>query len=271
MRKQLAMALAASIGVFAAPSVDTAGAAEQPKLILALTIDGLRGDIPFRFADRFGPGGFRYLMENGVVYDNAHYQHSTTFTAVGHATLFTGGNSPQHGLAGNDWHDYGRGQVYCVEDDRHPIIGKEPKAHEGTSPRNLTASTYGDELILASGGRSRVFAVSIKDRGAILPGGRLGKAFWYSSSSGEFVTSTYYYDAYPAWVAEWNQAKHADRYMDATWELAATRPGTFSARPTTGPRSGRTSISAGPFRTSSAQRRPPTSTALSGTCRWATS
>jgi predicted AlkP superfamily pyrophosphatase or phosphodiesterase len=218
MRKQLSMALAASIGIFATASVETAVAAEEPKLILALTIDGLRGDIPFRLADRFGPGGFRYLMENGVVYDNAHHQHSTTFTAVGHATLFTGGNSPQHGLAGNDWHDYSRGQVYCVEDDRHPIIGKEPKAHEGTSPRNLTASTYGDELILASGGRSRVFSVSIKDRGAILPGGRLGKAFWYSSSSGEFVTSTYYYDAYPAWV-EWNQAKHADRYMDATWEL----------------------------------------------------
>jgi predicted AlkP superfamily pyrophosphatase or phosphodiesterase len=219
MTRQLASALAAVLAVAAAGFGADAVAAEKPRLILAITIDGLRGDIPLRYADRFGPGGFRYLMEQGVVYDNAHYQHSTTFTAVGHATLFTGGNSPQHGLAGNDWHDYSRGQVYCVEDDRHPIIGREPKAHEGTSPRNLTASTYGDELILASGGRSRVFSVSIKDRGAILPGGRLGKAFWYSSSTGDFVTSTYYYDEYPAWVADWNQAKHADRYMEATWEI----------------------------------------------------
>src|SRR5690606_26411498 len=219
MKMRLTMLVAASIAALGAGSIE-ASAADKPKLILAITIDGLRGDIPFRYAERFGPGGFRYLMEEGLVYDNAHYQHSTTFTAVGHATLFTGGNSPQHGLAGNDWHDPSRGgQVYCVEDDRHPIIGREPKAHEGTSPRNLTASTYGDELILASGGRSRVFSVSIKDRGAILPGGRLGKAFWYSSSTGEFVTSTYYYDDYPAWVAEWNAAKHADQYMDATWEL----------------------------------------------------
>ncbi len=219
MRTQQSLAAAVVLAVTVGGFGPSAIAADPPKLILAITIDGLRGDIPFRYADRFGPGGFRYLLDEGVVYDNAHYQHSTTFTAVGHATLFTGGNSPQHGLAGNDWHDYSRGQVYCVEDDRHPIIGREPKAHEGTSPRNLTASTYGDELILASGGRSRVFSVSIKDRGAILPGGRLGKAFWYSSSSGEFVTSTYYYDAYPAWVAEWNAAKHADRYMDETWEL----------------------------------------------------
>ncbi|HEX6114527.1 MAG TPA: alkaline phosphatase family protein [Geminicoccaceae bacterium] len=223
MRKQLTLLVAASIGALGAASFE-ATAADKPKLILAITVDGLRGDIPFRLADRFGPGGFRRLIEQGIVYDNAQYQHSTTFTAVGHATLFTGGNSAQHGLAGNDWHDPARGQqVYCVEDDRHPIIGKEPKAHEGTSPRNLTASTYGDELILASGGRSRVFSVSIKDRGAILPGGRLGKAFWYSSSSGEFVTSTYYYDDYPAWVADWNAAKHADGYMDATWEIIGDR------------------------------------------------
>ena len=67
--------------------------------------DLVGGPLLSGLADRFGPGGFRYPMENGVVYDNAHYQHSTTFTAVGHATLFTGGNSPQHGLAGNDWYD----------------------------------------------------------------------------------------------------------------------------------------------------------------------
>ena len=94
MRKQLIMALAASIGALGASGMEAATAAEPPKLILALTIDGLRGDIPFRYAERFGAGGFRYLMEQGLVYDNAHYQHSTTFTAVGHATLFTGGNSP---------------------------------------------------------------------------------------------------------------------------------------------------------------------------------
>ena len=226
MKRRTSSAVAAVLALTALGFGPSAIAADKPRLILAVTIDGLRGDIPVRFADRFGSGGFRYLMEQGVVYDNAHYQHSTTFTAVGHATLFTGGNSPQHGLAGNDWYDYSREQdVYCVEDDRHPIIGKEPKAHEGTSPRNLTASTYGDELILASGGRSRVFAVSIKDRGAILPGGRLGKAFWYSSSSGDFVTSTYYYDAYPSWVAAWNAAKHADRYLDETWELTGDKAG----------------------------------------------
>ena len=207
-----------------------ATAAESPKLVLQITIDQLRGDMPWRFASRFGKGGFRYLMSKGVSYTNAHYRHSTTFTAVGHATLATGGNAAQHGLAGNDWHNSETGErVYCVEDPRHPIIGKEvtdKNKHKGTSPRNLTSSTIGDELIIASGGKSRVFSVSIKDRGAILPGGQLGKAFWYSSGSGKFVTSTYYYDVYPEWVKAWNKADHGRKFKDASWVLKAP-PSTY--------------------------------------------
>ena len=198
--------------------------ANPPKLVVFITIDQLRGDMPWRFAHRFGDGGFKYLIDKGATYTSAHYQHSTTFTAVGHASLATGGNAIQHGLAGNDWHDTATGNnVYCVEDDRHTIIGKEAEAHSGTSPRNLTSSTFGDEVVLATGGKSRVFSVSIKDRGAILPGGHLGKAFWYSSSSGKFVTSTYYYSEYPAWVTAWNKAGHADAYKDKEWALLNDR------------------------------------------------
>ncbi|MHC4994901.1 MAG: alkaline phosphatase family protein [Planctomycetota bacterium] len=194
--------------------------ATQPKLVLWLTVDQLRGDQPLRLADRFGEGGFRYLMARGVHYTNAHYQHSTTFTAVGHATLFTGASPSEHGLAGNDWYSFTKkNYVYCVEDDRHHILEKQPVAHAGTSPRNLDAPTLGDELVTATDGRSRVFSVSIKDRGAILPGGRLGKAFWYDSGAGAFVTSSYYYKDYPAWAKRWNNQRHADRYAGKAWTL----------------------------------------------------
>lgn len=194
----------------------------KPKLVVMITIDQLRGDMPWRFKDRF-TGGFRYLMDNGISYSNAHYQHSTTFTAVGHATLATGGNAAQHGMPGNDWFDEKTGErVYCIEDQRHPMIGGKVDAktkHKGTSPRNITSSTIGDELVIASGYKSRMFSVSIKDRGGIIPGGQLGKAFWYSSGSGQFNTSTYYYDKYPAWADAWNKADHAGKYQNVTWNL----------------------------------------------------
>ncbi len=199
-------------------------ASDSPRLILQITVDQLRGDLPGRYADRLGEDGFRYLMEKGTWYMDAHYQHANTETAVGHATLATGADPSRHGVVANDWIDQDTGAfVYNTEDDRHRIIGKEAKAHEGVSPRNLMASTISDEMVIHNGGRSRAFSVSVKDRGAILPGGHVGKAFWFSKSSGEFVTSTYYYDDYPSWVKQWNAAKPADAYKEKSWELLHER------------------------------------------------
>jgi predicted AlkP superfamily pyrophosphatase or phosphodiesterase len=195
-----------------------------PKLVLQITVDQLRGDLPGRYADRFPDGGFRYLMEKGTWYMDAHYQHANTETAVGHASLSTGADPSRHGIVANDWIDQKTGEfVYNTEDKSHHIIGREPKAHEGVSPRNLLASTISDELFVHSGGRSRAFSVSVKDRGAILPGGHVGKAFWFSKSSGTFVTSTYYYEDYPAWVKKWNAAKPADALKGKSWDLLHDR------------------------------------------------
>ncbi len=90
--------------------------------------------------------------------------------------------------------------IYNCEDDRYPMIGKEPALGKGRAPTNLLSSTIGDELVISNNSQSRVFSVSIKDRGAILPAGHAGKAFWYSKSNGSFESSTYYYDEYPNWV-----------------------------------------------------------------------
>lgn len=194
--------------------------AEAPRLVLFIVVDQLRGDMPTRFYDRFGEGGFRSLMDEGLHYRNAHYRHANTFTAVGHATLATGGNTPEHGIAGNEWYDRATGaEVYCVEDKSCTVPGAKGEAAAGRSPRNLTSSTFADELILASGGKSRAFGVSIKDRGATLLAGRHGKAFWYDPESGDFVTSTYYYPDTPEWLKQWNGAAPANAWVGESWEL----------------------------------------------------
>ena len=193
---------------------------QTPALVLLVVVDQLRGDMPWRFRDRLGNGGFRYLMERGVSYPNARLSHAHTITAAGHAVLVTGGNAPQHGLPANQWFDAAAGRaVYCMEDARYPEIGLPPDAAEGRGPRNLTSSTVGDELVLASGGRSRVFSVSIKDRAAIIMGGHLGKAFWYAEETGRMVTSSFYFDQNPGWAQRWNAAAPADRYLAETWSL----------------------------------------------------
>jgi hypothetical protein len=82
-----------------------AAAPSAPRLVLQITVDQLRGDLPGRYTDRLSEGGFRYLMEKGTWYIDAHYQHANTETAVGHAILATGADPSRHGIVANDWID----------------------------------------------------------------------------------------------------------------------------------------------------------------------
>ena len=69
-----------------AKSFSQGNSLKSPKLVLQITVDQLRGDMPGSVYDRLGKGGFRYLYEKGVVYENAHHRHANTETVVGHVT-----------------------------------------------------------------------------------------------------------------------------------------------------------------------------------------
>jgi predicted AlkP superfamily pyrophosphatase or phosphodiesterase len=206
----------------------------QPRLILQITVDQLRGDLITRYYDRFGEGGFRYLMDQGLVYTDAHHRHANTETIVGHATLATGANPSKHGMVGNVWLDRNTGELtYNIEDSRYPVLGKDAGVDQsseidhtqraarsdGRSPTRILVSTFGDELTLFQGGQSKVFGVSVKDRGAVSMAGHTGKAFWFSKKSGEFITSRFYYDDYPDWVKEWNAQNPVGEYAEQSWQL----------------------------------------------------
>lgn len=195
-------------------------AAPKIRLAVLIIVDQLRGDAPLRLEDRFGPDGFRRFLDQGAWYECAHYRQSSTFTAVGHATLITGAPPRHHGLVANHWADPTTGEtIYCVQDDQAPVLGQPGESRAGRSPRNLHGSTLGDELVLATSGKARVVGISIKDRGAILPAGHLGSAYWFSPRAGGFVTSRYYHDTIPDWVSTWNNAGHIARYAGKSWDL----------------------------------------------------
>ena len=80
-------------------------------MILQITVDQLRGDMPTRHLKQFGEGGFRYLLEEGIHYNNAHHTHANTETIVGHTTLATGANPAAHGMVGNLWYDRAAGRT----------------------------------------------------------------------------------------------------------------------------------------------------------------
>jgi len=225
--------------VFGMVFATAALAAEPPpRLVLQITVDQLRGDLMTRYLDRMGEGGIRYLLDNGIVYLDAHHAHANTETIVGHATLATGAHPAAHGMIGNVWFDHDLGRlVYNVEDGDFPILSADAGVDkdqeidptqraagtDGRSPRAILTSTFSDELAISQGPDAKVFGVSVKDRGAISMAGHAGKAFWFSKAAGEFITSSYYYDEYPDWVTAWNARKLPFAYADTNWELLHDR------------------------------------------------
>jgi galactokinase/mevalonate kinase-like predicted kinase len=183
-----------------------------------LVIDQFRADYLERLRDRFGDGGFRLFLERGAYFPDCNYDYANTRTAPGHATLVTGAYSNGHGIVANEWWDPKKKKIVSsVEDDTTRLIGLA--GHDiGASPKNLLASTLGDELKLATQGKARVFGLALKDRAAILPAGRAADgAYWIEHNSGAWVTSTYYRSELPKWVADFNASNRSGKYWEREW------------------------------------------------------
>ena len=187
---------------------------DPPKLVVGITVDQMRMDYLYRFGSRFGEGGFKRIMR-GFVGHNMHYNFIPTYTAPGHASIYTGTGPSGNGIIGNNWFDKVTHKgVYCVGDPSMTPVGTTDKKGK-MSPHRLQATTLGDELNMATQGRSKIIGMSIKDRGAILPAGHSATAaYWFvGKNEGNFISSSYYMNALPGWVQDFNSSSAAEDYM----------------------------------------------------------
>ena len=193
--------------------------AKRPRLVLLIVVDQFRYDYLERFGDLFGANGFKRLQRDGASWTQSNYDHMPTYTAPGHATMMTGAYPAETGIIANEWLDRSSGKrITSVFDDSVKILGGDPN-EPGASPKRLLSSTVGDELRLFTNDRSKVIGISVKDRSAILPAGRhANAAYWFNWLSGNMVSSTYYFNQLPAWVATFNATRPADKYFGAKWD-----------------------------------------------------
>jgi predicted AlkP superfamily pyrophosphatase or phosphodiesterase len=191
----------------------------QPKLVVVIVVDQLRADYLERWHSEFGPNGFRLLTGRGADFLNCYYDYANTVTAPGHATLLTGSYTSGHGILSNDWWDPEKGKmVTAIADDKTTVVGVNGGG-TGASPHNLLTDTLGDELKLATQGRSRVFTTSLKDRAAVLTAGFTADgAYWIDHNSGKWITSTSYSPELPDWVERFNAQPAAEKYWNREWK-----------------------------------------------------
>ncbi len=194
-------------------------AQDKPKLVVGIVVDQMKMEYLYRFSDDFSANGFKRLMKEGYTFHNMHYNYMPTYTGPGHAAIYTGTTPSVNGIVGNDWFNKAIGkEMYCTDDASVKTIGDGTESEGKMSPKNLLSTTITDELKLATNFKGKVIGISLKDRGAILPAGHFADwAFWYSKT-GAFISSTYYAEALPDWVTQFNKEKKYEKYL-TQWDL----------------------------------------------------
>lgn len=178
---------------------------ERPKLVVGIVVDQMRWDYLSRYYDKFTQDGFRRLISQGYSCNNCLINYLPTVTAIGHTSAYTGTTPAFHGICGNNFAIDGR-KVYCTTDTTVNVVGTDNQKKGQMSPRNMLATTIGDQLRLHTDFESKVIGVSYKDRAAILPAGHSANgAYWLDPKNVQFITSTYYMKELPTWAKQYNQ------------------------------------------------------------------
>ena len=192
----------------------------KSSLVVGIVVDQMRYDFLHRYYSKYQEGGFKRLMNQGFVCHNHHYDYAQTVTAAGHASVYTGSTPSMHGIVGNEWFDRStKKEMYCVADSTVKTVGSSNVSAGKMSPKNLLTTTITDQLHLATNFKAKIFGISLKDRGAILPAGHSANgAFWFDTKTGNWISSTFYSEELPSWVKKYNEQKRANQLLQEGWK-----------------------------------------------------
>lgn len=166
-------------------------APRRPSLLVIVVVDQMRAEYLSRYASLWS-GGFRRLLDEGAVFDQAHYPYLNTVTCAGHATIGTGAWPATHGIILNQWFHRELDDVRpCTADTTSTTFTYGGAAgSEGHSPVKLKVPTLGD-LLRRRSSRSRVVTMSMKARSAIMLAGKDATAVTWFGGSGWQTSSAY--------------------------------------------------------------------------------
>ena len=193
-----------------------------PRLVVNITIDQLRSDYLEALAPVFGNDGFKRLLREGLVYDNASYPFTKIDRASAISSVITGVSPYYHSIVGESWLDRETLRpVICTEDPKMPGI---------PSPVQLMVSTLGDELKVATNGAAKIFSIAPTVDAAVLAAGHAADgAFWLDDWRGYWKGSQYYSNNVPQFIQNFNDLQSSLKKIEkAVWQPAFEVSGTFN-------------------------------------------
>lgn len=221
MKRQLIAAVALAAVSVMTPPAGRAQSARTPRLLVILVVDQMRAD----YIDKYGhqwTRGLRRLITDGAWFRTAAYPYMNTVTCPGHATIATGALPYAHGIILNDWWDRDAGRsAPCTSDAEFPYLSYARPLRGGASPRHLRLPTLADELRTQNAIRPRVVSLSMKDRSAIMMGGRQPDVVaWYNLNAGGLVSSTFYGAKPVPFLTEYTSRRPVDADFGKSWTRA---------------------------------------------------
>lgn len=188
-----------------APSCSTTS--RKPKLLVMITVDGLRGDLLNKYHQAF-TGGFKRLLEQGMVFENAWVNHAITVSHAGHVTLATGNHPQHHGIV--DAAFYQRKDQTLVftdafADSTYRLAGFEDL--KSISAKNVSCTGL-SEWIHENNADAQSLCLGTGNISSALYGfAPHTPVYWYYYPAMQYVTSTYYQDTYPQWITNFNKGR----------------------------------------------------------------
>lgn len=191
----------------------------KPKLVVGITISGMRYDYLSAYWEKFGEEGFKKMAGTGTYCKNAWYDHLITESAVGYATIATGTKPDAHGIVADYWFERLDEEIrYCLDDPNYTALEGTPELGN-ISPHALMSRTLTDELRIVSQFNSKVIGVSLDPKAAVIQSGHTANAaYWFNKEHGIWTTSNYYLDSLTDWTIDFNDKNYNDIYMEKIWE-----------------------------------------------------
>ena len=182
----------------------------RPSLVVGIVVDGLNDQYLELLKGYFGEGGFRRLMEQGVVMNEVDYGQGIDATAAT-AVVMSGTGPAVNGVP----------STYVYNPDTrltHSIFVTDATDNSAYTPATLLVSTIADEVRLDAAGVGNVYSIAPDPERAVALAAHAGNsAIWINDSDGKWTTSTYYADR-PQPAAMFNHLKPLSAQLDTmTW------------------------------------------------------
>ncbi|MBS1952808.1 MAG: alkaline phosphatase family protein [Cyanobacteria bacterium SZAS-4] len=216
-RRITALALGSMFLCLQVSPVQAQSSPSRPKLVVLLIADQFSYNYIPRYLDKFTSGGIKLLMDRGATFTDCKFANASTQTAVGHSIISTGAYPWATGIVGDDWYDRRKNKpISAVSDEAMKVVGANGT---GSSSHFMQGTTIGDQMKLATNGRSKVVTISLEDRSALLLAGKLANgAYWWDTKTGAFVTSAQFGTELAGWAQAFNDTHYADKYLGKPWQ-----------------------------------------------------